>query len=248
MTVGHLYGIGVGPGDPELMTRKAHRLVQTCPVVAHFAAIGRPGNAWTTVAPLLRPGQSVLRLEYPVTTEPTTAADYERLLDAFYDASAALIEGELAAGRDVAVVCEGDPFFYGSYMYLHERLARRYPTTVVPGVTSFSAAAAAAGTPLVSREETLTVIPGLKSPVELAGLLRGADAAVLMKVGARLVDIRSAAAAAGVDGDAVYVERASCADERVLPLAETAEVDAPYFSVVLVPGRALAQRGVTESR
>jgi len=248
MTHGHLYGIGVGPGDPELLTIKAHRLVRACPVVAHFAAVGRPGNAWTTVAPLVGPAQSVLRLEYPVTTEPTAAAEYEHLLDAFYDASAARVERELAAGHDVAVVCEGDPFFYGSYMYLHERLARRYDTTVVPGVTSFSAAAAAAGTPLVSLEETLTVIPGLKGAPELAGLLRDADAAVLMKVGARLVDIRSAAAAAGVEGDAVYVERASCADERVLPLAETEEVDAPYFSVVLVPGRALARRGVTEPR
>ena len=139
-------------------------------------------------------------------------------------------------------MCEGDPLFYGSYMYVHQRLAPRYGTTVVPGVTSFSAAAAAAGTPLVSRDETLTIIPGLKPEPELESLLRGADAAVLMKVGSHLADIRSAATAAGVDGDAVYVERASCDDERVLPLAATGAVDAPYFSVVLVPGRALGQR------
>jgi precorrin-2/cobalt-factor-2 C20-methyltransferase len=243
---GHLYGIGVGPGDPELMTVKAQRLLRECPVVAHFAAIARPGNAWSTVEGAIAPTQTILRLEYPVTTEPTAAAEYEWLLDGFYDASAARIEAELAAGRDVAVVCEGDPFFYGSYMYVHDRLAPRYDTTVVPGVTSFSAAAAAAGTPLVSRDETLTVIPGLKSEQEVAALLRGADAAVLMKVGTHLVDVRAAAMAAGVDQAAVYVERASCAGERVLPLAETAGVDAPYFSVVLVPGPALARRRVTE--
>jgi precorrin-2/cobalt-factor-2 C20-methyltransferase len=243
---GRLYGIGVGPGDPELMTIKARRLLQACPVVAHFAAAGRRGNAWATVEDVLVPGQTVMRLDYPVTTEPTPAAEYERVIDAFYDASAARVEHELVAGRDVAVVCEGDPLFYGSYMYVHQRLDGRYPITVVPGVTSFSAAAAAAGTPLVSRDETLTIIPGLRTAGELAELLRGADAAVVMKVGTHLVDIRVAAAAAGVDGDAVYVERASCADERVLPLADTGEVDAPYFSVVLVPGRALGRRRVTD--
>jgi len=243
---GHLYGIGVGPGDPELLTVKAQRLLQACPVVAHFAAIARPGNAWSTVQALVAPTQTVLRLEYPVTTEPTAATEYERLLDGFYDASAARIEAELTAGRDVAVVCEGDPFFYGSYMYLHDRLAGRYDTTVVPGVTSFSAAAAAAGTPLVSRDETLTVIPALKSEQEVKALLQRADAAVLMKIGAHLVDVRAAATAAGVDGAAVYVERATCAGERVLPLAETTGVDAPYFSVVLVPGPALARRRVAE--
>ncbi len=241
---GHLYGIGVGPGDPELMTVKAQRLLRACPVVAHFAAIDRPGNAWSTVQPLLAPTQTVLRLEYPVTTEPT--AEYEWLLDEFYDASATGIEAELIAGRDVAVVCEGDPFFYGSYMYVHHRLAGRYDTTVVPGVTSFSAAAAAAGTPLVSRDETLTIIPALRSEQEVEALLQGADAAVLMKVGSHLADVRAAAAAAGVEGSAVYVERASCAAERVLPLAETTGVDAPYFSVVLVPGPALGRRRVAE--
>ena len=242
MAAGRLYGIGVGPGDPELLTLKAHRLLQGCPVVAHFAAAGRTGNAWAVVASLCGDGQRVLRLEYPVTTEPTDAADYERLLGAFYDESAAQLETELRAGSDVAVVCEGDPLFYGSYMYLHERLAGRFPTTVVPGVTSFSAAAAAAGTPLVSRDETLTIIPALKSEEELAALLGAVDAAVLMKVGTHLTDVRAAATAAGVDGGAVYVERASCSDERILPLAATGEVEAPYFSVVLVPGRALARR------
>jgi precorrin-2/cobalt-factor-2 C20-methyltransferase len=241
---GHLYGIGVGPGDPELMTVKAQRLLRECPVVAHFAASGRPGNAWSTVADLLGLAQTVLRLEYPLTTEPTD--EYDRLLERFYDESAARIEADLATGRDVAVVCEGDPFFYGSYMYVHDRLAGRYATTVVPGVTSFSAAAAAAGTPLVSRDESLTIIPSLKSEREMEALLRGADAAVLMKVGSHLADVRAAAMAAGVAGGAVYVERASCAGEHVLPLTGTAGVDAPYFSVVLVPGPALARRRVSE--
>jgi len=245
---GHLYGVGVGPGDPELMTVKAQRRLGACAVIAHFAAVGRPGNAWSTVTDLVSAEQIVVRLEYPVTTEPTPAEEYERQLDAFYDEAAECIEGHLQAGRDVAVVCEGDPLFYGSYMYLHERLAGRYDTTVVPGVTSFSAAAAAAGTPLVSREETLTVIPGLRGEADLAARLQAADAAVVMKVGARLDDVRAALVAAGREGEAVYVERASGAEERVLPLAATDGVAAPYFSVVLVPGPALARRRVTDDR
>lgn len=239
---GHLYGVGVGPGDPELLTVKAQRLVSGCPVVAHFAARGRPGNAWTTVAPLVGAAQTVERLEYPVTTEAVARVDYERRLAGCYDEAADRLAGHLAAGRDVAVVCEGDPFFYGSYMYLHQRLVGRFPTTVVPGVTSFSAAAAAAGTPLVSLDESLTVLPGVLAPDELKAALAGVDAAVVMKVGRHLDDVRGAAEAAGLAGRGVYVERASCETERILPLAETTGVTAPYFSLVLLPGAGLARR------
>ena len=149
---------------------------------------------------------------------------------------------ELDAGRDVAVVCEGDPFFYGSYMYLHHRLAHRYPSTVVPGVTSVSAAAAAAGQPLVSLQESLTILPGVLAPDALKEALAGVDAAVVMKVGRHLADVREALASAGLADQAWYVERASGAGERILPLADTDGVDAPYFSLVLVPGAGLTQR------
>jgi precorrin-2/cobalt-factor-2 C20-methyltransferase len=240
--VGHLYGVGVGPGDPELMTIKARRAIQRCAVLAHFAARGRHGNAWSIIEDTVTSWQTVLRLEYPVTTEAIEPCDYERETAAFYDRSADELAAYLADGHDVAVVCEGDPFFYGSYMYIHQRLADRYPTIVIPGVTSVSAASAAAGVPLVSMNETLTVIPGVMQPAQLKEALADVDAAVVMKVGRHLADVRDAAAAVGLAEQAVYVERASCANERVMPLADTSDVDAPYFSVVLIPGTGLAAR------
>ena len=239
---GHLFGVGVGPGDPELMTVKAQRVLQASPVVAHFAARSRPGNAWTIISAVVSDQQTELRLEYPVTTEPVAAADYEAAIAAFYDQSAARIAEHLEAGRDVAVVCEGDPFFYGSYMYIHQRLATRYAATVIPGVTSFSAASAAAGVPLVSMNESLTVIPGVLPPEQLKAALANVDAAVVMKVGRHLADIRAAAEAVGLAEQAIYVERASCASERVVPLTDTGDVVAPYFSLVLIPGTGLNVR------
>jgi precorrin-2/cobalt-factor-2 C20-methyltransferase len=240
--VGHLYGVGIGPGDPELMTVKAHRVVRASPVIAHFAARHRRGNAWSIIEDIVTEHQLVLRLEYPVTTEAIEPADYERMIADFYDSCAAEVAAHLDAGRDVAVVCEGDPFFYGSYMYIHQRIADRYPTTVIPGVTSVSAAAAAAGVPLVSMNESLTVLPGVMQPAQLKAALANVDAAVVMKVGRHLADIRDAAAAVGLAEQAVYVERASCASERVVPLMDTDALDAPYFSLVLIPGTGLSSR------
>ena len=167
---------------------------------------------------------------------------YENSISDFYDRSAAAIAGQLDCGRDVAVVCEGDPFFYGSYMYIHQRLADKYHTTVIPGVTSFSAATAAAGVPLVSMNETLTVLPGVLPPEQLKDVLSNVDAAVVMKVGRHLGEVRDAARAVGLAERSLYVERASCVDERILPVTETEGVDAPYFSLVLIPGVGLDAR------
>jgi precorrin-2 C(20)-methyltransferase len=222
---------------------KAARVLGACPVVAHFAARRRAGNAWTTVQALLRPDQTVLRLEYPLTTETTEHDEYERRIAAFYAEAADAIAVHLDEGSDVAVVCEGDPFFYGSYMHLHQRLSSRYDVEVVPGITSFSAACAAAGTPLVSMRETLTVLPAVLPGKELAETLADVDAAVVMKVGRHLGAVREALTVAGRAGEAVYVERASCSEERILPVEETNGIEAPYFSLVLVPGRALGRRG-----
>ena len=239
---GRLYGVGVGPGDPELMTVKAARMIAASPVVAHFAARSRRGNAWTVIESIVTAHHEVLRLEYPVTTEAVEPGDYERLIAEFYDRSAATIAAYLDRGSDVAVVCEGDPFFYGSYMYIHQRLAHRYPTSVIPGVTSVSAATAAAGVPLVSMNESLTVLPGVVPPEQLKELLSNVDAAVVMKVGRHLADVRDAAAAVDLVDRAIYVERASCPTERVVALADTGDVEAPYFSLVLIPGSGLDAR------
>ena len=232
---GRLFGVGVGPGDPELVTVKAQRIIGACHTVAYPEK--RPGSsiARQAAAPWIAAGCEELALVYPVTTGETDHPQgYEGALCDFYDESAARIAAVLDGGRDVAVLCEGDPFFYGSYMYLHERLAGLYITQVVPGVTAFSAAAAAAGTPLAKRDDVLVVAPGTLPADVLAGHLRDADAAVVMKLGRRFDGVRDAASLAGVDERGVYVERASHEDERVAAL-EDVEGDVPYMSLVLVP-------------
>jgi precorrin-2 C20-methyltransferase/precorrin-3B C17-methyltransferase len=235
VSAGRLYGVGVGPGDPELVTVKAQRIIRACDVVAYPEKRAGSSIARTAAAPWIAPGCEELALIYPVTTGETDHPQgYEGALLDFYDASAARIAALLDAGRDVAVLCEGDPFFYGSYMYLHERLAGRYATEVVPGVTAFSAAAAAAGTPLAKRDDVLVVAPGTLPAERLAAHLRDADAAVVMKLGRRFDAVRDAAARAGVGERGVYVERASHGDERVAALDDVAG-EVPYMSLVLVP-------------
>lgn len=238
--VGRLYGVGVGPGDPDLMTQRAVRVIERASVIAHFAARRRPGNSLRTVESLLGPHQIVERLEYPVTTESVTPEQYRDAIDSFYTDSARRVSDHLDAGRDVAIVSEGDPLFYGSYMHLHIRLADRYETEVVPGVTAFSAACAAAGTPIVSSDERFTVLPGILPPAELEAALAGDDAVVVMKVGRNLDAVTAALRATGRAGGAVYVERASFPEQRVVPITDVDGVDAPYFSVVLVPGQRMA--------
>ncbi|CAA9472239.1 MAG: Precorrin-2 C(20)-methyltransferase / Precorrin-3B C(17)-methyltransferase [uncultured Solirubrobacteraceae bacterium] len=235
---GRLYGVGVGPGDPDLVTLKAARLIAAADVVAYPVAprATSGGVARTIAGPHLRSGVVEVALTYPVTIEPSEhPGGYEAAITDFYDESAAELAGHLDAGRDVVVLCEGDPFFYGSYMYLHERLAHRYVTEVVPGVTSFSAAAAAAGTPLAKRDDVLTILPGTLPADVLAARLRTTDAAVVMKLGRTFAGVRDAAEAAGVAERAVYVERASSPREHSAALRDVDPGEVPYMSLVLVP-------------
>ena len=232
---GRLFGVGVGPGDPELLTLKATRAIHDADVIAYPSARHGRSVARRIAAPYLRPDHEELLLGFPVTTELTShPGGYEAALREFYDDAAAQLAAHLDAGRDVAILCEGDPFFYGSYMYFHERLAPRYETTVIPAVTAFSAAAAAAGTPLVKRDDVFVALPGTLPADQLAQRLEGADAAVVMKLGRTFPKVREAAAAAGVAERAVYVERASAPEERVAPL-DAVDGRVPYMSLVLVP-------------
>ncbi|MDX6718345.1 MAG: precorrin-2 C20-methyltransferase / precorrin-3B C17-methyltransferase [Solirubrobacteraceae bacterium] len=241
---GRLFGVGVGPGDPELLTIKARRVIEAADVVAYPNARHGRSVARRIAAPYLRADVLEVALTYPVTTEVTDhPGGYDAALLEFYDAAAAQLTTHLDAGRDVAVLCEGDPFFYGSYMYLHERLASRYETEVVPGVTSFSAAAAAAGTPLAKRDDVLTVLPGTLPPDAIAARLRTTDAAVVLKLGRTFGGVRDAAEAAGVAERAIYVERASSAEERLAPLRDV-EGPVPYMSLVLVPTAVVARSPV----
>jgi len=234
---GRLYGIGVGPGDPELLTLKALRLIEAVPVVAYFVAKGKKGNAFGIVEGYLRDSQRREPLVYPVTTETLPPPlSYEAIIADFYDTAAAIVASHLDAGRDVAVICEGDPFFYGSYMYLHDRLAPRFDVEVVPGVCSMLGGAAVLGAPLVYRNQSLSVLSGVLSEEELRRRLAHADAAVIMKLGRNFDKVRRVLEELGLAARALYVERATMANQRIVPLAEVDPMASPYFSLLVVPG------------
>jgi len=234
---GRLYGVGLGPGDPELLTVKAVRLIQAAPVVAYFAKAGRRGNARKIVDRWLLRTCEELPLCYPVTTEiPFDDPRYAALLAAFYETSADAIAAHLLAGRDVALLSEGDPLFYGSFIHLFVRLQARFPVTVVPGVTALSGCLAAARAPVAWGDDVLTVLPGTLPLAALADRLEGCNAAAIMKIGRNLAKVRAALIGAGLIDRAIYVERATMEDEIVLPLAQKADDEAPYFAMVIVGG------------
>ncbi|MFV3404505.1 MULTISPECIES: precorrin-2 C(20)-methyltransferase [Pseudomonas] len=234
---GRLLGLGVGPGDPELITVKALRLLREAPVVAYFVAKGKRGNAFGIIEAHLHAEQTQLALVYPVTTEALPAPlSYEQVISDFYDEASVQVAEHLDAGRDVAVICEGDPFFYGSYMYLHDRLASRYQAEVIPGVCSMLGGASVLGAPLVYRNQTLTVLSGVLPHDELKRRLADADAAVIMKLGRNFPKVRQVLNELGLDGRALYVERATMANQKIVPLDDVDPQSSPYFSLIIVPG------------
>jgi len=234
---GRLYGVGTGPGDPELLTLKAVRALGEADVLAHFAKRGNNGNARKIIEAHLRPDMIELPLLYPVTTEIDKDHDgYKSAIAEFYAQSADAVEQHLAAGRTVAVLSEGDPLFYGSYMHLHVRLAHRFPTEVIPGVTAMSGCWSATGMPIVQGDDVLSVLPGTMAEAELTRRLADTDAAVIMKVGRNLPKIRRALEASGKLAQAVYVERGTMDNGASMRLADKPDDAAPYFALVLVPG------------
>jgi len=234
---GRLLGLGVGPGDPELITVKALRLLRESPVIAYFVAKGKKGNAFGIIEAHLQDAQVLMPLVYPVTTEALPAPlCYEQVISDFYDEASVDVAAHLDAGRDVAVICEGDPFFYGSYMYLHDRLADRYEAQVIPGVCSMLGGASVLGAPLVYRNQSLSVLSGVLSADELKRKLVDADAAVIMKLGRNLPKVRQVLVDTGLAERALYVERATMASQKIVPLAEVDPMSSPYFSLIIVPG------------
>jgi len=244
MADGVLYGVGLGPGDPELVTVKAARLIGAADVVAYHCARHGRSVARSIAEPYLRGDQVEERLVYPVTTETTDhPGGYEGAMEEFYAAAAGRLTAHLAAGRDVVLLAEGDPLFYSSYMHMHKRISGRYRTEIVPGVTSVSAASAALALPLVEGDDVLTVLPGTLEPEELAGRLRGSGAAAVMKIGRSYPGVRAALKDAGRLEQAYYVERASSGARQVIDRA--ADVDpstVPYMSLVIIPGAEAAGR------
>jgi precorrin-2/cobalt-factor-2 C20-methyltransferase len=224
---GTLYGIGVGPGDPELITLKAHRILTAAKVVAYPAPDTGESFARSIVASYLTPEQTEFPIVIPMRSERFPA-------QSIYDRAAGEIARYLDDGTDVVVLCEGDPFFYGSFMYLFERLAGHFPVEVVPGISSVMAAGAAVGRPLAARNELLSVIPGPMETEEMRRQLEAADAAAIIKVGRHFPRIRDLIDEMGLTSASAYVERVTLGNQRLLPLAEVKDESAPYFSLILI--------------
>ena len=227
---GRLYGLGIGPGDPELITLKALRVLRAAAVVAYPAPETGDSLARRIAAPHLDGRQEEIAIRMPL-------HDASFPKDDIYDGAAENLGRQLEAGRDVAVLCEGDPFFYGSFMYLFGRMAERYPVEVVPGVSSLTACAAALGAPLAARNDVLTVVPAPLDEAALRARLEGAEAAAIIKVGRHLPKVRRVLRALGVLEGARYIEHATMASQRVLPLASLPDDAAPYFSMILLHRR-----------
>jgi precorrin-2 C20-methyltransferase/precorrin-3B C17-methyltransferase len=240
---GRLFGVGLGPGDPELVTLKALRTIRQAHVVAYPTAKHGQSNARCIVSSELTREQIEMPMIYPLTTESTDyPGGYEAIIAQFYDQMTEQIAAHLLEGRDVAVLCEGDPFFYGSFMYLHDRLAHRFPTSVIPGIPSVMAAAARLGTPLVRRDSELTILPATLSEDALTARLNPRDAFAIIKLGRNFSKVKNALSRAGVLNKALYIERATMSQERIVPLNEVDSPSVPYFSLILVPDSRQSQR------
>ena len=235
---GRLYGVGIGPGDPELLTVKATRVIAQSQVIAFFAKAGRRGNARAIVDCWLKPSHIELPLFYPMTTESHfDDPPYGQALASFYQESAAAIAAHLELGANVALLSEGDPLLYGSFMHLFVRLRERFKVTIVPGVSSICGAWGAAESPMTWGDDSLVVLPATLPLEELTRRLALADAAVIMKIGRNFARAREALAATGMAERAIYVERATMAGEVVTPLCQKEGDAAPYFSLILAPGK-----------
>ena len=238
MTLGTIHGVGLGPGAQDLMSVRSDRLVRGARHVAYFRKAGRSGQARKIVEGMLRDDVIEFPMEYPVTTEIAVSDPaYNDRLSAFYAECTRHLAALAQGGEDVVVLCEGDPFFYGSFMHLHSRLSGQVPVAVVPGITGMSGAWTASGVPITWGDDILTVLPGTLDQDGLAARLAGSDASVIMKVGRNMPKIRAALQQAGLLDRARYVERGTMTGTRTVRLADLADERAPYFSLVLVPGR-----------
>jgi precorrin-2/cobalt-factor-2 C20-methyltransferase len=226
MSPGCLYGLGMGPGDPELVTLKALRLLRACPVVAYPAPETGDSFARMIAAEWLDRGQEEIAIRFPMRPGPIPAAIYE--------AAAGRLAAALDRGDDVAFLCQGDPLFYGSFAGILTRLAPHYPVMVVPGVSSLTACAAAAGLPLVQRDAALAVIPATLDEDALIRRLAEAESAAIIKIGRHFAKLRRVAERLGLLETAVYVEHASLPTQRVTPLAEVDPAAVPYFAMALI--------------
>ena len=227
MITGRLIGIGVGPGDPELITIKAAKALREVPVVAYISANGRPSMARQIAASYIGPSAKEIKITLPMHPSPEIA-------QSAYAEGASRISTELESGKNTAVLCEGDPLFYGSFGHLLGRLHNQYPVEIIPGISSVMAAAAATEQPLAFGPDAFAVLPATMAAESLSTRLKAADAAVIIKLGRHVEKVKTVLADLDLTERAIYVERASTHAEKVMKLTELDQDDIPYFSLILV--------------
>lgn len=238
MKMGTIYGVGLGPGDPDLMSVRADRLLRNAKHVAFFRKPGRSGQARKIVNGMIPEGAIEFPMEYPVTTEiPVTDPRYNELLAAFYEDCTAHLKALSEQGEDVVVLCEGDPFFYGSFMHLYNRLRQEAPVEVVPAITGMSGAWTATGDPITWGDDVLTVLVGTLPEDTLAERMALTDALVVMKIGRNIDKVKRALKTAGLYDRAWIVEYAQMPNQTVTKLSEACEKITPYFSIIVVHGQ-----------
>ncbi len=236
MAKGQLYGIGVGPGDPELVTVKAVKHIEKADIIAFPTAKGATGNAKRTIEPYITKAHQLISLTYPVTAGPVADSQtYLPLMKKFYDDTAQEMKAELLKGKNIAIICAGDPFIFGSYMYWHARLSDEFETIVIPGISSILAAPVELGKPLCHREDVVSIIPATLSEDQLVENLTNSTSAVIMKLGRTFPKVVNALKKAGLEDKAYYVERATMQNQRILPVLEVDPTKVAYFSVVVIP-------------
>ncbi|HEX7855834.1 MAG TPA: precorrin-2 C(20)-methyltransferase [Sphingobium sp.] len=238
---GTIYGVGLGPGAADLMSVRADRLVRGARHVAYFRKAGRQGHARRIVDGMLRDDVIELPMDYPVTTEiPVSDPRYNACLSEFYAEWTQRLLTLASAGEEVAVLCEGDPFFYGSFMHLYTRLSGVAPVVVVPGITGMSGAWTATGLPVTWGDDVMTILMATLPEEELVRRIRDTDALAVMKIGRNFTKLRRAVVAAGREDAAWLVEYATMGDQRVTPLrdiGEEAGAITPYFSILIIHGQ-----------
>ena len=235
---GCLFGVGLGPGDPELVTVKATKILSSVPIVASFAKKGASGRARAILGRWVSTNCRHLPLVYPLTIELHFCDPaYIAQLRGFYEDEADSIAAHLLAGQDVALVCEGDPLFYGSFIHLYGRLKDRFRIEIIPGVSGMSGCWSAAKTPIAWGDDVLSVLPGTLGHAALVRHLGTSDAVVIIKIGVNFAKIRTAIEEAGRLSTALYVEHGTSEAQTIIPLGDKADGHAPYFSSILIPGQ-----------
>jgi precorrin-2/cobalt-factor-2 C20-methyltransferase len=231
--LGKLYGLGIGPGDPELLTLKAHRILTTVPVIAYPTLESGKVLARAIVSDFIRPEQIEIPMPLPFSVE--------RSSQPHYDIAAENIAEQLNLGRDVAVLCVGDPMLYGTFMYIFNRLCDRFSIEVVPGISSVMASAAMLGVPITYRNDVFSIMPATLEAEILRDRLVFIDAAAIIKLGRHFTKVRNILQELGLLERALYIERATLPNQQIIPITEIDPEAVTYWSLILIPSKTKPQ-------